>query len=151
MMSTNARKRVIARASQRKVAIEGETVGKKLFAYALAASVGAILLPSEAAAKVVYTPMYAHTIDPIQGISIDLDHNGIVDFVVASSNFSGVNTVSARPSVTGNQILSTLSHGEPAAAALMPGAYIGAGAKFAANANYMAFSYQCADFQGGPW
>jgi hypothetical protein len=150
MTSPNASKNV-ATTSPSDTAAENDNIGKKLFAYALAASIGAILVPSEAAAKVVYTPIYAHTIDPIQGISIDLDHNGIVDFVVASSNFSGVNTVSVRPSVTGNQLLSTLSHGEPAAAALRPGAYIGTGAKFAANANYMAFSYQCADFQGGPW
>jgi len=150
-MWRNARRNLVANTSRSERAGENERLGKKLSAYVLAASVGAILLPSEAEAKIVYTPTYARTIDPIAVISIDLDHNGIVDFIVSSSNFSGNNSVEVKPSVSGNQILSTSAFGGPAAAALRPGAYIGAGAHFSPEANLMVGSYLCTDTQFGPW
>jgi hypothetical protein len=150
MTSRNTPQQVGA-SSQNEAAVEKDKFGKKLYAYALAASVGAILLPTEATAKIAYTSTYVHTIGPIQGISIDLDHNGMVDFVIASSDFSGDNWVSVRPSVTGNQILSTSIHALPEATALRPGAYIGPGAKFSAKANYMRGSYSCRPSQWGPW
>jgi len=153
-MSPNSRENVAGDTSTSEAAAENLRLEQKLFAYALAASIGAILLPSEAAAKIVYNATYARTTDPSHIISIDLDHNGIKDFDVYRSiflNSNGVDSFRVKPSVSGNQILSTSPYGWPRAAAVGPGAYIGQGARFSANASLMTWSYKCKDSYHGPW
>jgi len=155
-MSLNAREHVVSnsKSTRKPNSATSDRIARMLSLYALAASVGAILVPSEAAAKVVYTPTYARTTDPGHTINIDLGHNGTKDFDVYRSiffNSNGVDSFRVTPSVTGNKILATFYDGVSAAAALRPGAYIGPGVKFSPNATFMAFSYRCTSFIYGPW
>src|SRR5262245_40719319 len=97
-------------------------LGKRLFAYALAAGAG-MVVPLEAMAKIVYTPAHDSTVGNEMGMNIDLNHDGIPDFNIHTRSFSGFLYLSVFPQVTGNQII---GHGR-SASALAPGAYIGPG------------------------
>src|SRR5215813_12054820 len=68
-------------------------LGKRLFAYALAAGAG-VVVPSEAMAKIVYTPAHDSTVGNPNGMNIDLNHDGIVDFNIVEYNFSGPSFIS---------------------------------------------------------
>jgi hypothetical protein len=135
---------------KRQTKVLNEELGKGLLAYALAA-VGIAALSSEAMAKVVYTPTHISTQSSGMRFSIDLNHDGVPDFVIAENIRSTFTYVSVFPiQVPTGKILGTLSHGEPAAAPLRSGAYIGPAAKFSANANLMAFG-TFGGFFSGPW
>jgi hypothetical protein len=140
----NAVSRERRRRQRREVGTLDNALGERRFAYALA-GVGMIVLPSEAMAKIVYTPAHDSTQGNEMGINIDLNHDGIPDFNVHVREFSSVFYLNVYPQVTGNQIIGHYG----SASALAPGAYIGPGAKFSAYAHLMALS--ASGFYRGPW
>jgi hypothetical protein len=144
--STTTRNRK-SRKRQTKVLEEG--LRRNLVAYALAAA-GFSAISPEAMAKIVYTPAYRSTLGGM-GISLDLNRDGIPDFSISSYDLSGASYLNVFPAVTGNKVISPSSVVSIGAfaAALQPGAYIGPGANFLANANLMAFGYLA--FSVGPW
>jgi hypothetical protein len=120
---------------------------KRLFAYALAAGAGATLT-SAAQAKIVYTSVFRVTTNGLPGrYNIDLDNDGIPDFLVSSYQLSGVGRISVVPNVTGDKIVGARFRGgfggSAWAAPLVSGASIGPGAKFFAGANRIGSSSSC--------
>jgi hypothetical protein len=99
-------------------------VGKRLLAYAAMAGVAGCT--SRAAGEVVFTPVNA-CVD--YNYHFDLNHDGIHDFFIASSELSGFGYVEIFPLVNGNRIAATHKPcgGEFGAAAALP-----AGADWAA-------------------
>jgi len=110
-----------------------DSVHHRLNAYALAASavgVGTLALCQASEAKIVYTP--ANT--PVDGkLHIDLNHDGIWDFFIHSTNWCGSGTcaasLAANGSSNGNGIVYKLNN-RPFASALKKGAVIGAKQNF---------------------
>jgi hypothetical protein len=77
-----------------------ESLHKRLSAYALAASaagVGVLALAQPAEARIVYTPIH-HVIGPKSHYNLDLNNDGIVDFVIS-------NTVQCAPGCVGQLYL----------------------------------------------
>jgi len=128
-------------------------LNQRLTAYMAAASaagVGILALAPSAHAKVVYTP--ANT--TINGTTtIDLNHDGIADFVIGFQELDKSIILFVGPQVTGNQM--RIANG--GAAAGFFGVPVGPGEKFAATNSYSwglimadAGSYSITWFNG-PW
>ena len=90
-------------ARPRKTANLSESVHRRLNMYALAASaagVSAMALSQPAAARIVYTPIH-HVIGKNRYFYIDLNHDGIADFLLVNSAFrvshTSVNLLRALP------------------------------------------------------
>ncbi|MFZ0321579.1 MAG: hypothetical protein WAL56_20815 [Candidatus Sulfotelmatobacter sp.] len=121
---------------------------KRLLAYATVAGAAAGV-SSPAAAEIVYTPAHAKINTDLY---LDLNHDGIGDFHIHSSYFSGIGHLSVFPMVQGNRIASTQ---EPClnpthnAAALRLGDMIGPGVALLAKANCMAMD--TSGYITGPW
>ena len=121
-------------------------LGKRLLAYATVAGLAASA--SHAAAEVIYTPVhsYVHLDFPI-----DLNHDGIVDFRIISSDLSGIGEVQVRPLVHGNRVAATDQSCAfyPGGAAPLPqGVLIGPRLPFQAKANCMAFASGTSGYNG---
>jgi hypothetical protein len=121
-------------------------LGKRLLAYATVAGVAASA--SHAAAEVIYTPVhsYVHLDFPI-----DLNHDGIVDFRIISSDYSGSGEVQVRPVAHGNRVVATnqsCAFYPGGAAALPEGVLIGHRLSFQAKANCMAGAFNSSAYNG---
>jgi hypothetical protein len=119
---------------------------QRLNMYAVAASaagVGILALLPSAEAKIVYTPTHQH-ITPANWVHIDLNHDGINDFVLeARYHFSGTASASAlycfqENSGGKNRIMGGEATSSQTASALRAGARIGPAKKFLYGANHMA-------------
>jgi hypothetical protein len=99
-------------------------------------------------AEIVYTPVF-HKIRYSGLIPIDLDNDGLRDFVLTESSYGGM---AVYPTGANKIIPIRFQHYGTFidAAPLKSGAFIGAGAQFFAGANLMAYSYFC-ELQTGPW
>ena len=109
-------------------------LGKSLAAYmvAAAAGVGMLALAAPAQAKVVYTPD-DQQVPPNVGLSLDLNHDGIADFIFSNfySSTSSTLALSIGPVNPANEIFSTGSNRLSVFAAALPaGVVIGANDKF---------------------
>jgi hypothetical protein len=105
---------------------------KSLVAYATAAGVGVLALAGSAHAKVVYTPDN-QPIPPNVGLSLDLNHDGIADFVFSNfySSTSSTLALSIGPVNPSNEVFSTgVNRLSVFAAALPAGVDIGPNGKF---------------------
>jgi hypothetical protein len=108
---------------------------KSIAAYMLAAGaagVGMLTLALPAQAKIVYTPD-DQQVPPNVGLSLDLNHDGIVDFVFSNfySSTSSTLALSVGPVSPANEIFSTGSNRHSVFAAALPaGAVIGPDGKF---------------------
>jgi hypothetical protein len=125
---------------------------KRLAAYVATAGAGLLSFASGAQAKVVYTP----TNTQVTSTSIDLNHDGIADFIIAFHGLDHSTLLTVAPLVTGNGIRST-SRGDAAAGFF--GVPVGPGEKFRSTSGgtygwglIMAagFVYSTVSF-GGPW
>jgi len=128
--------------------ILNEELGKRLLTYTLAAGASVAALSPKGIAEVIYTATRDSMVGNPNGMNIDLNHDGVIDFNVYSYDFSGVSYLQVHPKVSGNEVVFVSFSGE--AAALSPGAYIGPAVKFSPNATLMAFGYP-AVLSVGPW
>jgi len=97
-----------------------------------AAGVGMLALALPAQAKVVYTPDNQQ-IPPNVGLALDLNHDGIADFVFSNfySSTSSTLNLSIGPVDVSNEIFSTGGNGHSVFAAALPaGVVIGPNGKF---------------------
>ncbi len=102
-----------------------------------------------AEAEVIYTPAHNNVNTDFY---LDLNHDGILDFHIHSSSLSGIGELEVLPVAIGNAIAATAQNcyfGRSAAAALRPGALIGPGLLFRAQANCMAGDAEST--LNGPW
>jgi hypothetical protein len=137
----------------RSAATVNSKLDKRLVAYiAAAGATGAGLIAPAAQAKVVYTP--ANT--EISATSIDLNHDGIADFIITFHGLDHTDFLTVAPLVAGNSIRSN-SKGDAAAGFF--GVPVGPGEKFRSTSGgtygwgvFMAraFEYSVTSF-GGPW
>jgi hypothetical protein len=125
---------------------------KRLAAYVATAGAGLLSFATSAQAKVVYTP--ANT--QVTSTSIDLNHDGIADFIIAFHGLDHTTFLTVAPLVTGNAMRSN-SRGDAAAGFF--GVPVGPGEKFRSTSGgtygwglIMAagFVYSVTSF-GGPW
>jgi hypothetical protein len=116
-----------------------------------AAGAGLLFLTPGAQAKVVYTP----TNTEVSATSIDLNHDGIADFIITFHSLSHTTVLTVAPLVSGNAIHSF----QGKAAAGFFGVPVGPGEKFRSTSGgtygwgvFMAaaFEYSVTSF-GGPW
>ena len=125
----------------------GHAVGKRVLTYATVAGAGFTVCSVHAEAKVVYTPVHSF-VD--LNYPLDLNHDGITDFLLSSFDFSEEGAVNIHPRVKGNKIAATnASCFGSAAAALPAGAVIGPTVSFRPQANCLAASASYAPL--GPW
>ncbi|HXM19843.1 MAG TPA: hypothetical protein VN948_01090 [Terriglobales bacterium] len=139
--------------------ILSQSLQRRLNMYALAASAAGVSLlasaqPSEA--KVVYTK--AHQVIGTNGVyNLDLNHDGIIDFLVLESGYAtfngtrGNNTLLAKEAL-GNAVEGRIGNGRQFAAALKRGARIGPGEHFirgGSRGETMAATW-ASDGSGGP-
>ncbi len=112
--------------------------------YALAAAAAGVRIlalgtPSEA--EVVYTPAH-QTIRPNTTIELDLNNDGIPDFVVkdidSHSFFSTFGHMSAQPAASQNAVWGHTVSGRAYASALLPNALVGPNGQFLPGAGLMA-------------
>jgi hypothetical protein len=130
------------------------TLDKKLIAYAAAVGTtcaGALAMPQAAEAKVVYIP--ANRTIYFDGKSIlDLNNDGIADFVFNGGGLGNHSAVFVRPFRTSNHVL-TGSEGTYWAAVLPAGAQVGPGNGFVGHKAAMEAECDCSgsiDYVG-PW
>jgi hypothetical protein len=114
-------------------------LSKRLIAYATLAGAGTAAA-TPAKAEVVYTP--THQTFQFR-YRLDLNNDGIADFLLSSSYLSGYGRVEVAPIVFGNHIVATpqscsLGPSPQGAAPLHSGAVIGQGAPFLKGAKCMA-------------
>jgi len=145
-----------------------ESIHQRLNMYALVASasgVGLLALTPLAEAKIIYTPAHAKVIRFVP-LPIDLNHDGIVDFYLASGANSNVNFLNVCQYATqtfrgtgcaynglGTNAMRTIdSKGAEYAAALRNGAKVQDGrfAKSRANLGYVFFPSKGPSWRG-PW
>lgn len=140
-----------------------ESLNHQLNMYALAASaagVGILALLPSAEAKIVYTPTHQH-ITYTNWVHIDLNHDGINDFVLRNTYFpAGTATSSllhcSQASLGGkNRIFGGDATSSQMASALRAGARIGPAKRFQYDANIMAWitrhSQKTSLTFRGPW
>jgi len=123
-------------------------VTTRLLAYATAAGAAATCA-TRAQAEIVYTPAHAKINTDFY---LDLNHDGIGDFHIHSSYFSGIGHLSVFPMVQGNRIASTNEaclNPTHNAAALHLGDLIGPGLALLPTANCMAMD--TSGYITGPW
>jgi hypothetical protein len=106
-----------------------DSLHRQLNSYALAASaagVGALALGHPAEAKIIYTPT---NVNVTNGLGLDLNNDGIKDFVFATSTSNPTSWVHVRPAYSKNLIWGTGGRGRSfgSASALPAGAVIRAG------------------------
>jgi hypothetical protein len=136
---------------KREAAFLNQGLEKRLFAYALVASVG-VTLKSAAHAEIVYTPVYRRISGFGGDMVLDLNKDGIADFdLFISTSSDGLERT--RVKFLGNASYKII--GTPffspfrftyvdGAAALKSGAYIGRGAKFIAKGgDVLTSNFQC--------
>ncbi len=117
-----------------------------------AAGVGVLALAQPAAAKVVYTAVSV-TISPHSAVPLDLNHDGISDFIISNWFYGHASHLSIVDHVPGNQVFGKNGVNDGPAAALFFGVPIGPKGAFQDNGS-MA---QQASFSGissggdGPW
>ena len=125
---------------------------KRLAPYVATAGAGLLSFATGAQAKVVYTP--ANT--QVTSTSIDLNHDGIADFIIAFHGLDHTTFLTVAPLVTGNAIRSA-AFGDAAAGFF--GVPVGPGEKFRSTSGgtygwglimAAAFEYSVTSF-GGPW
>jgi hypothetical protein len=124
-------------------------LGKRLLAYTTVAGATAVCAASHAEAEIVYTP--AHNNVNLD-YYLDLNHDGILDFHIHSSQLSSFGKLEVFPSVLGNRIVAVHQRcyfSSVAAAALSLGAMIGPDTPQLPQANCMADSFE--DSVNGPW
>jgi hypothetical protein len=156
MVKEKSEKRRSTRAT---VKLKG-SLEKRLAAYALAAGaagVGAIIGPPQAEGQVVYTHSWTPISPTTATTNIDLNNDGIVDFVLATSNvgtyFGWRIAVSVLPQGSGNSVWT----GKTYASALVSGVSVGPGGPFQpgkkrmAVANLISFTGSSAAGSIGPW
>ena len=127
----------------RKTATLSKTLNRQLNAYALAAGasgVGLLALANPAAAKVIYTPAHT-TIELLDKIPLDLNHDGKTDFLLRDSLFitSCIGVFSSMilagfPAHKGNDIWGAADD----ASALAAGVRVGPGGRFSYGKKEMA-------------
>jgi hypothetical protein len=119
---------------------------KRLLAYSgVAGAVAAV----PAAAEVIYTPVHRNV---ELNYHLDLNNDGITDFLIHSSQLSSFGKLQVVPEVTGNRIAAVHAHcyfSTMAAAALASGAQINPDTPQLAQANCMAGEVE--DSLNGPW
>jgi hypothetical protein len=136
-----------------------ESVHARLNMYALAASaagVGMLVLAQPAEAKVVFTP--THQVIGTNGVySLDLNHDGIIDFLILESGYATFNGTAANNTLLAKEALGNAVEGrigksrQHFASALKQGAPIGPGGPFisgGANGESMARTW-VSDLGGG--
>jgi hypothetical protein len=126
----------------------GQPIAKRLRAYAMAGAGIAAVTPA-ARAEIVYTP--AHNNVNLD-YYLDLNHDGILDFHIHSSQLSSFGELEVLPSLPGNRIVAVHQRcyfSSIAAAALPLGAVIGPNTPQLPQANCMAGSVE--DSVNGPW
>jgi hypothetical protein len=119
---------------------------KRLLAYA---TVAGAVASTPAKAEVVYTAVH-HNVD--LNYHLDLNNDGITDFLIHSSQLSSFGKLEVFPEVTGNRIAAVHQRcyfSTMAAAALVSGAQIGPDTPLLAQANCMAGEVE--DSVNGPW
>jgi hypothetical protein len=124
---------------------------KRLVAYATVAGAGVAGCAAHAEAEVIYTPVHSYV--NLQ-YPLDLNHDGITDFVISSSDYSGAGEVKVTPGVKGNRMAAThesCAFVEGGAAALHAGALIGRGLSFQAKASCMAYALTSTGYYQGAW
>ena len=127
-------------------------LSRRLLAYATMAGAGVAAGTRPAEAEVVYTPTHSNI---HFNYPLDLNNDGIPDFRIASSYFSGFSYLGVFPIGKGNKMAvavgdkSCRAFGEPTAAALPAGAQIGPGVSFQGAATCMAAGYS--GLNDGPW
>jgi hypothetical protein len=130
------------------------TLDKKLIAYAAAVGttcVGALAMPQAAEAKVVYTPANRTILFDGKSI-IDLNNDGIADFVFHAGGLGNHSAVWVRPFRSSDHVL-TGSEGTYWAAVLPAGAQVGPGNGFVGHKAAMEAECDCSgsiDYVG-PW
>lgn len=124
---------------------------KRLLAYAAVAGAGLAASASSAEAEIVFTPVHSHF---NFRFPLDLNHDGINDFILTSSYLSGIGQVQVIPQITGNKVVGVPQfcsfHANSIAAAALPrGAVIGSSAAFNSQAKCMAGLNSFNSY--GPW
>lgn len=125
-------------------------LASRLIAYTTLASASLAFSSSPAEAEVIYTPLHKK-ID--SNFLLDLNHDGIDDFRIASSDYSDQGEVQIL-AAHGNRIVGSNQpcgprSDSPAVAPLLAGSVIGPGKPFPARATCMAFyNYSSGN---GPW
>jgi hypothetical protein len=126
-----------------------QSLTKRLIAYAAMAGATVAASTPHANAEVVYTPAHAKVnLD----FYLDLNHDGILDFHIHSSYFSGLGQLVAIPESTGNRVAGVrqdCSFNSVAAAALHSGAIIGHGLPFPEKAQCLVGFL--GSYSSGPW
>lgn len=127
----------------------GQRLNKRLLAYAVVAGAGVTSSALHTYAEVVYTPV-DHNVD--LNYHLDLNNDGITDFLIHSSQLSSFGKLEVFPEVIGNRIAAVHKHcyfSTMAAAALASGAPIGPDTPQLAQANCMAGEVEGS--VNGPW
>ena len=124
------------RSLPRKPVVLSESTQRLLGMYALAASaagVGCLALAQPAEARIVYTPVH-HVIGKNRSFRIDLNHDGIADFIVYNygsvSKSNGANFILASIQESGGGIVGSNQYYFVSFSALKQGARVGYGDPF---------------------